>query len=201
MNSLSTRNLNVKKVPNDHQKPYCTCCMTEMSVGGLAETALDIHTKGKKHSFKCPAVCQSKIMFTLPETENEKQMNGSIKKIVNYRQQLIGYCTETRWALESWMSNYSYNSCSSKSELFSAIFSNSDIAEQFSLGKAKCVCTMLCMELLPILRVSLLNAYNLAFYSVSFDESYTDAIKRCHKWTCSILDAGIAKHAGSNCII
>ena len=88
MNSLSTRNLNVKKVPNDHQKPYC---MTEISVGGLAVTALDIHTKGQKHSFKCPAVCQSKIMFTLREIENEKQMNGSIKKIVNYRQQLTGY--------------------------------------------------------------------------------------------------------------
>ena len=80
----------LRKFPNDHQKPYCTYCMTEMSVAGLAVTALDIHAKGQKHSFICPAVRQSKIMFTLPETENEKQMNGSIRKIVNYRQQLIG---------------------------------------------------------------------------------------------------------------
>ena len=62
----------LRKFPNDHQKPYCTYCMTEMSVAGLAVTALDIHAKGQKHSFICPAVRQSKIMFTLPETENEK---------------------------------------------------------------------------------------------------------------------------------
>ena len=51
---------------------------------------------------------------------------------------------------------------------------------------------MLCMELLPILRKFIESLQLLAFYSVSFDESYTDAIKRCHKWTC-ILDTGITK--------
>ena len=44
---------------------------------------------------------------------------------------------EIRLALESLMSNYSYNSCSSKSELFSAMFSDSDIAEKFSMEKTK----------------------------------------------------------------
>ena len=44
---------------------------------------------------------------------------------------------EIHWALESLMSNYACNSCSSKSELFSAMLSDSNIAESFSLKKAK----------------------------------------------------------------
>ena len=44
---------------------------------------------------------------------------------------------EIHLALESLMSNYWYNSCSSKSELFSAMFSDSDIAEKFSMEKTK----------------------------------------------------------------
>ena len=107
---------------------------------------------------------------------------------------------ETHWTLESLMSNYSYNPCSSKSELFSAIFSNSDIAEQFSLEKTKCVYHVM-HGITPYFKSKFIESLQLlALYSVSFDESYTDAIKRCHKRTC-ILDTGIAKQAGPNCII
>ena len=38
--------------------------MTEISVGGLGVTALDIHAKSQKHALKYPAVGQSKITFT-----------------------------------------------------------------------------------------------------------------------------------------
>ena len=41
------------------------------------------------------------------------------------------------WAPEVIMSNYSYRSCASKSELFSVMFNDSDIAKDFSLGKTK----------------------------------------------------------------
>ena len=54
--------------------------MTEVTVGELGVTALDIHAKGQKHSLKCPAVGQSKIMFTPSENENEKQMNDPNKE-------------------------------------------------------------------------------------------------------------------------
>ena len=44
--------------------------MTQMSVGGLGVTALDIHVKGQKHSLTCPAMGQFKITFTPSENEN-----------------------------------------------------------------------------------------------------------------------------------
>ena len=44
--------------------------MTEMSVGGLGVTTLDIHAKGQKHSLICPVVGQSKVTFTPSENEN-----------------------------------------------------------------------------------------------------------------------------------
>ena len=54
--------------------------MTEISVGGLGVTALDIHAKSQEHALKYPAVVQSKITFTPSENENEKQMNDLNKE-------------------------------------------------------------------------------------------------------------------------
>ena len=65
--------------------------MTEISAGGFGVTALDIHAKDPKQSLKCPAVGQSKIMFTSSENENEKYMNDSNKENSKVRQQLIRY--------------------------------------------------------------------------------------------------------------
>ena len=42
----------VKKVPNHHQKAYCTYCMTGILVRRLGGIALDIHVEGQKHSLK-----------------------------------------------------------------------------------------------------------------------------------------------------
>ena len=107
-------------------------------------TALDIHTKGQKRSLKCPVVGQPKITSTSSENENEKQMNHPNKENGKIQTTIDSLSikdnnmkAEIRLALESLMSNYSYNSCSSKSELFSAMFSDSDIAKKFSMEKTK----------------------------------------------------------------
>ena len=85
---------------------------------------------------------------------------------------------EIRWALESLMSNFSYNSCSSKSELFSPMFSDSDIAEQFLVGKTKCT-YYVTHGIAPYFKSKFFESLQiLPFYSVSFDESYKGAIKR-----------------------
>ena len=85
---------------------------------------------------------------------------------------------EIRWALQSLMSNYSYNSYSSKSELFSAIFSDNDIAVRFLVGKTK-FAYYVTHGIVPYFKITFIeNLQILPFYSVSFDESYNDAIKR-----------------------
>ena len=170
----------VKKV---HQKAYCTYCMTEISVGGLSVTALDIHPKGQKYSLKSPAVGQSKIMFTPSENENEKQMNDPNKENSKVQATIDSLLikdntmkAEICWALESLMSSYSYNSCSA-SQLFSAMFSDSDIAEKFSMGKTKCAYYVM-HGITPYFKSKFNESLQLLpFYSVSFDESYNDRIK------------------------
>ena len=98
----------VQKVPNDHQKAYRIYCMTEISVGGLDVTALDIRAKGQKHSLKW-----LKITFTLSENENEKQMNDPNKENSKVQTTIDSLLikdntvkAEIHWALESLMSNY-----------------------------------------------------------------------------------------------
>ena len=127
---------------------------------------------------------QSKITFTPSENENEKQMNDPNKENSKVQTGIdsllikdITVNTEIHWALESLMSNYSYNSCSNKSKLFSAVFSDSDIAETFSIGKTKCTYYVL-HGIAPYFKSKFIESLQLLpFYSVSFDEYYNDAIK------------------------
>ena len=85
---------------------------------------------------------------------------------------------EICWAFQSLMSNYSYNSCSSNSELFSAMFSDSDIVEKFSMGKTKCE-YYVTHGIAPHFESKFLESLQLLpIYLVSFDESYNDTIKR-----------------------
>ena len=79
------------------------------------------------------------------------------------------------------MSNYSYRSCASKSELFSVIFSDSEIAKGFSLGKIK-VSYNTCYGIAPYIRSMLIDSLRVVpFYSMSFDESYNNVLTK-GKW-------------------
>ena len=82
------------------------------------------------------------------------------------------------WALEVIMSNYSYRSCASKSELFSVMFNDSNIAKDFSLGKTK-LSYNICYGIAPHCRGMLIDCLKeVPFYSLSFDESYNNALKK-----------------------
>ena len=82
------------------------------------------------------------------------------------------------WALEVIMSNYSYRSCASKSELFSVMFNDSDIAKDFSLGKTK-LSHNICYGIASHFRGMLIDCLKeVPFYSLSFDESYNNALKK-----------------------
>ena len=159
--------------------------MTEISVGRLSVTALEIHAKGQSHSLKCPSVGQSKITFTPSENENEKQMNDPNKENSEVQTTIDSLLlkdntvkAEISWALETLMSNYSNNSCSSKSELFSAMFNDIDIVGQFSIGKTKCT-YYVTHGITPYFKSNFIESLQLLpFYSVSFGESYNDTIKQ-----------------------
>ena len=99
--------------------------------------------KGKKHLLKCRAKSQSGIQLTSLQKEKEKE-SASVSEPVN-QSSTMSFITKEDvvkakicWALESLLSNYSFNSCSTKTALFAAMFSDSTIAMQFSMGKTNC---------------------------------------------------------------
>ena len=85
---------------------------------------------------------------------------------------------EIRRALESLLSNYSFNSCSIKTELFAAMFSSSTISKQFSMGKTKCAyyLTYGMASYFKDIYLQSLNRFH--FTAVSFNESYNNLLKQ-----------------------
>ena len=126
----------IKKVPYDECRAYCKLCMGSFSIAGSGQAALDIHAKGKKHLLKCPAKNHARIQLT-PQIEKE---TSSVS--VPAQQSIASFITkeevlkaEIRWTLESLLSNYSFNSCSTKSDLFSSMFSDSELQNNFQWEK------------------------------------------------------------------
>ena len=81
------------------------------------------------------------------------------------------------WALEVIMSNCSYRSCVSKSELFFVMFSDSETAKEFFHGKTK-VSNNICYGTVPYFRGMFIDSLKeVPFYSLSFDKSYNNVLK------------------------
>ena len=73
----------------------------------------------------------------------------------------------------------SYSLLSHVSELFSAMFPDSEDAQKFSMGKTKSR-YMIIYVLAPYFKKKLLMKINFSlFYSVSFDESFNSELQKC----------------------
>ena len=114
-------------------------------VAGLWKSAIDIHAIDKKRLSKGPVKNQPKIQLTSSQKEKEKE-SASVSEPVN-QSSIMSFITkeetmktEICWVFESLLSNCSFVSCSTKTELFTVMFSDSTIAKQFSMGKTKCAC-------------------------------------------------------------
>ena len=160
---------------------------SSFSVSGLGVKALEIHSKGKIHMQKCPSN-QQQLQFQLDKSDEPADSSGNKDQSTPtcIKQTAAQSCfikqntikAEIMWALEVIMSNYSYRSCASKSELFSVMFNDSDIAKDFSLGKTK-LSYNICYGIAPHFRGMLIDCLKeVPFYSLSFDESYNNALKK-----------------------
>ena len=170
----------IKKIPDDEGKAYCKVCMTSFSVSGSGISALDIHAKGKKHLLKCPGKNQARIELTSPKKNQPDSVSEPVHQssVTSFITKEEAVKAEIRWTLETLQSNYSFNSCSQKSELFAAMFSDSTIAKQFSMGKTKCG-YYLTYGMAPYFKDAFVqNLKEIPFYSVSFDESYNKVMKQ-----------------------
>lgn len=140
---------------------------------------------------KCPPCNQQKLKFQANEKDEatdrsemkEQSALTAIKQTTaqSYfmRQETIK--AELIWALEVIMSNYLYRSFASKSGFFLKMFNDSEIAKEFSFGKTK-VSYNICYGLAPYFRGIFIDSLEeFPFYSLSFDESYNNVLKR-KKW-------------------
>ena len=76
------------------------------------------------------------------------------------------------------MSNYSFNSCANKSDLFAVMFGDSQIAQSFSLGSTK-LSYNVTFGLAPYIKNLLLESVDeVKYYSLPFDESYNRIMKK-----------------------
>ena len=85
---------------------------------------------------------------------------------------------EIMWALEVVIAKHSFRSCDNKSELFSSMFPDSQVAKTFACGKTKCkylVCHGIASYFKEVLTKSLLE---LEHYVCLYDESYNNFGKK-----------------------
>ena len=114
------------KKTNDKHNAYCTICLKEISVSGQGIKAVDVYAEGKEHKEKYKQTDnQSKLTFvaknseqTLEETVRPKQQ----EKIDTIMIKTATLKAEIIWSLEVLMSNYSFNACANKSDLFVVMF-------------------------------------------------------------------------------
>ena len=83
---------------------------------------------------------------------------------------------EIIWSSEVLMSNYSFNSCANKSDLFAVVFEDSQIAQSFSLGSTK-LSYNITFRLGPYVK-NLESVDEVKYYFLSFDESYNRIMKK-----------------------
>ena len=85
---------------------------------------------------------------------------------------------EIIWSLEVLMSNYSFNSCANKSDLFAVMFEDSQIAQSFSLGSTKLSDNITFGPAPYVKKLPLESVDEVKYYSSSFDESYNKIMKK-----------------------
>ena len=171
----------VKKT-NDKHKAYCTICLKEFSVLGQGIKALDVYAEGKGHKEKLKQTDnQSKLTFVAKNSEETLEKTVRPKQQEKIDTMMIKTATlkaEIIWSSEVLMSNYSFNSCANKSDLFAVVFEDSQIAQSFSLGSTK-LSYNITFGLAPHVKNLLLESVDeVKCYSLLFDESYNRITKK-----------------------
>ena len=115
-----------------------------------------------------------------PQSGKEQQPTGNQKQqsIITMKDNLLAKQAEVMWAVEVVMSKHSFRSCDNKSDLFSAMFSDSNIAKSFACGQTKCK-YLICFGIAPYFK-ELLNSVisELDHVVCQFDESHNDVMKK-----------------------
>ena len=151
------------ETPNRQLYACCKVCSKDISIAVCGIKVIVRHSEGSKHLERMPKASQSTILTScasndLKTVEAMTIESSQAKSITRNKTQTTfasstSQCfvlqAEIMWCLKVIMSKYSYYSSSNKIDLFSKIFSDSNIAKGFACGKTKCS-DIVKLELSPI---------------------------------------------------
>ena len=138
------------KRPRDPYKARCIVCAEDISFGLYGITALFPHADSTKHEERLPKDTPTSLLKrTEPSSSASTLLSngaGDSSEALSLKKTAISVCTnkqlvtkaEIIWTLDVAMSKYSFNSSLNKSYLFTTMFSDIGIVNNFSCGKTKC---------------------------------------------------------------
>ena len=112
----------------------CKLCKSNINISKMGRSALNDHAIRKRHIdiIKEQQKCTNANFFKPPSsTEPTTSTTGTLSFESN------SLNTEILWCLNMVNQYLSYDSCSNVSELFSAMFPDSEVAQKLSMGKPK----------------------------------------------------------------
>jgi len=182
------------KDKNDSTIARCFVCPAKISLSTAGRSALIEHGKGKKHSEALARRNQffqkkSEVKSSAAASSNSNAENdeSSIDLTSGGRQMTLknsaGNCEKIKaeiiWTLKCVTSGFSDRSCDGLSDIFSAMFPDSEIAKDFKLGRLKA--TYLASYGIAPLFKSLLSSLveKSDILVLSFDESLNEITQSC----------------------
>ena len=170
----------------DTRTARCSACRQSFDVSSMGESAVVSHAKGKKHLEKINGKNSmstlffknsgelKKVLVTTPAEAACTNSHKSCSQANNLRSLLLKSTVtkaEILWCLKTVLSHSSFHSGENISKRFSVMFSHSDIAKSFSLGKTKCAYFTNFGIALYFRGLLLKELKSLKYIVVSYDES------------------------------
>ena len=123
----------IKRVDGDINSAKCSVCCKTFSISGQVIKQLQSHSENAKHQERLPKD-QTQLTFSVKQSTEQQPQPSSSKELKQYTiistsTKLQATHAEIIWAVDVVLSNYSFNSSSSKSDLFCAVFPGSSIVK------------------------------------------------------------------------
>ena len=123
----------LQKAENNPHMTRCKVCVKDISIAAYGITAINTHAKWSKHKERSPKL-GSQSFFKTVEVHRQNCQNLPASSLL-----LILAQVEPSPLMRNNVGfGYSFNSSLNKSELFAAMFSDSEVAKTFQCGKSKC---------------------------------------------------------------
>lgn len=156
--------------PGDRHQAYCKFCLKTLQMDKMGESALKSHIKGKKHLELAKARATS-VCINDSFVKTKESSSSSIKNAQNPfapRNDVLD--AEIVWAIRTVTSHSSYKSNEKIEDIFRQMFSDSNIALNFTCGEKKTAYYSV-FGVAPYLKDLLLRKVENQKFVLLFDES------------------------------